>query len=69
MIPYLNSANHEPGVQIGHATGVIWSLSLVIKKIKKKYLWNREGTLYLYFVFVNVIFWGDFVIFLAKDDT
>ena len=36
VFPFINPANHDPGVQIGHCMGVICSIRLVIKENLKK---------------------------------
>ena len=36
VVPYLNPANHAPGIQVGNALEVICSNKLVIKEKKDK---------------------------------
>ena len=35
MVPFINPANHAPGVQVGHAPGVIGLHRLIIEKKRK----------------------------------
>ena len=41
VVSYVKPANHAPGVQIGHAPGVISSQTYNWEK--KNLLWNHEG--------------------------
>ena len=53
--PLHNPANHAPGIQIGHAPGVIYSHRLIMeKKLKRSSFLKPLGPQLVYLVCYNV---------------